>query len=59
VQAPVLSQAVAPQVASVVSQAAVQQFPVPATSQTPEVQEAFEVQAAPAARSAVQVPELQ
>jgi hypothetical protein len=45
----VLSHAVAPQVASAVLQAAVQQLPLPLMPQTIEVQEAFEVQAAPLA----------
>jgi hypothetical protein len=53
------SQAVAPQVASVVLHAAVQQFPVPETPQTFEVHEAFEVQAAPAVRTGAQAPALQ
>jgi hypothetical protein len=59
VQAPVLSHPVAPQVASVVLHDAVQQLPVPSMPQTPEVHEAFELQAVPATSLAVQVPPLQ
>ena len=51
-----LSQEVAPHVASVVSQAAVQQFPVPLTPQTPDEQSVFAVQAAPPASGATQAP---
>ncbi len=55
-QAPVVSQAVAPQVASVVLHAAVQQFPVPVVPQTLEVQESFSVQAVPSLSTATQAP---
>ncbi len=55
-QAPlVASQSVAPQVRSVVEQAAVQQLPLPVAPHTPEVQAALLVQA-PVAWTAVQVP---
>ncbi len=54
--APLLSQAVAPQVASVVSHAAVQQLPLPEMPQTPEVQASFCVQALPSVSTARQVP---
>jgi hypothetical protein len=53
VQAPVLSQAVAPQVASVVLHEAVQQLPVPAMPQTPDLQASFSVQAMPSLRVAI------
>jgi hypothetical protein len=55
----VLSQAVAPQVASVVLQAAVQQLPVPLMPQTIDMHEALEVHGAPSARDAEHVPPLQ
>ena len=48
-QAPVLSQAVAPQVASLVEQATVQQFPVPSMSQMPDSQVALLVHGSPSA----------
>jgi hypothetical protein len=54
----VLSQAVAPQVASVVLHLAVQQLPVPATPQMPEAQSSFSVQA-PWKMGVVHVPLLQ
>jgi hypothetical protein len=56
VQAPVLSQAVAPQVASLVEQALVQQFPVPRRPQTSEGQAEFSVQGLPAASKPPVVP---
>jgi hypothetical protein len=46
----VLSQAVAPQVASLVEQAAWQQFPLPLMPQIPEAHVAFPVHGAPSAR---------
>ncbi len=55
-QAPVSSQAVAPQTASVVLHAAVQQFPVPVVPQTLEVQESFSVQAVPSLSTATHAP---
>jgi hypothetical protein len=58
VHAPVLSQAVAPQVASIVLHLAVQQLPVPLTPQMFEVQSSFSVQA-PVPRNVVHVALLQ
>ena len=55
-QAPLVSQSVAPQTGSPVVHAALQQFPVPVAPQTPEVQESFSPQATPSSNSAVQVP---
>jgi hypothetical protein len=55
----VLSQPVAPHAGSVVLQAASQQLPVPVVPQTMEMQAELEVQAAPLAKSAVHVAELQ
>jgi hypothetical protein len=55
VQAPVLSQAEAPQVPPEV-QAAVQQLPVPAMPQVIDVHWSFEVHATPAASRATQAP---
>jgi hypothetical protein len=54
VHAPVPSQVVAPQVASAMEQAAMQQLPVPLIPQAPEPHEAFEVQGVPGASTGTQ-----
>jgi hypothetical protein len=58
VHAPVLSQSVAPQIASVALQAELQQLPLPLMPHTPEVQSSFSVQA-PVATGVVHAPPLQ
>ena len=55
-QAPVLSQAVAPQVGLAVLHAALQQFPVPLIPQTPETHAPLPAQAPPAAIGVTQFP---
>jgi hypothetical protein len=55
----VASQPVAPQIMSVMLQAAVQQRPVPLIPQLFDEQEALDVHAAPSASSAMQMPPLQ
>jgi hypothetical protein len=55
VQAPVVSQSVAPQGAVVLAHAVVQQWPVPATPQTPDWQTSLTVQADPSASGATQL----
>ncbi len=54
--APLVSQAVAPQIRSPVVQAALQQLPVPFTPQAPEPHESFSVHAVPAVRVGTQEP---
>jgi hypothetical protein len=55
-QAPLLSQAVAPQAISAVSQAAVQHFPVWSTPQIPETHASSSMQAVPSASVTTQLP---
>src|SRR5271165_5846400 len=59
VQAPVLSQAVAPQVASLAEHRAAQQLPLPLMPQISETHCPFAVQAAPLLSTAEQLPPLQ
>ncbi len=55
-QAPLPSQEVAPQMGSLVVQAAWQQLPLPLTPHTPELQESFWVQVNPSLNIAAQLP---
>jgi hypothetical protein len=57
--APVVSQPVAPHVASATLQAVVQQWPAPLTPQLLDRQDALEVHAVPFASSVAQLPPLQ